>query len=354
MKQKKILHIISPDKFTIPFIHFINKEFNPDEHLFLCSIKPDEKLLALTTNVTFLHSPYKKNLIRNALIFHKSILGSSQIILHGNSVLFYFMLFPWVLKRTYWIIYGYELGHSEVPGNKTEANVVHSYIKNFVLKRIYGHITHIKGDSELANILFKSSAKFYYSPMYLSNVVTKCQHEKVHRINESGVKKILVGNSTSPTNNHSEIFEMLLPYKGEDILIYSPLSYGIYSNYRDEVIRNGKNLFEEKFIPITKFMNLDEYKSFLKKMDIAIFNHDRQEAMGVTLMLLSMGKVVYMSRHTTSYRSLTERGIGVFDNALIAKDGLFKERDVSMNPNLVYHDYCYEKLISSLKIIFND
>jgi hypothetical protein len=101
-------------------------------------------------------------------------------------------------------------------------------------------------------------------------------------------------------------------------------------------------------------MNLDEYKSFLEGMDIVIFNHNRQEAMGVTLMLLSMEKVVYMNKDTTSYRSLTDRGISVFDNALIRTDGLFKKRDVSMNPDLVYRDYSYEKLINSFKIIFND
>ena len=354
MKQKKVLHILAPDKFCIPFILFINKEFNCDEHLFLCSTKPDEDFLSSNSNVRFLYSPYRKNIIKNMLIFHRSIREASKIILHGNPVLFYFLFFPRALKKSYWIIYGYELGKTNIPGDKEKLNLIESLIKKFVLKRIRGHISHIKGDSELANSLFKSSAKFYYSPMYLSNVVTEYRQEKAQGVGKSDVRKIMVGNSTCPTNDHTSIFKMLLPYKEDDILIYCPLSYGNYPGYRDEVIQLGIELFGEKFIPITSFMKLEEYNAFIGDIDIAIFNHKRQEAMGVTLTLLNTGKIVYMNSQTTSYNSLIDRGIKVFDNKLIEKEGLYFQRDVSMNPTLVCKEYCYDKLKSSLAIIFND
>jgi len=354
MKKKKILHILAPDKFTIPFIQFINKEFDPNDHLFLCSIKPDENQLSLNSNVVYLHTRYRKNIIKNTMLFNRCLQEASKIIMHGNPVLFYLLLFPWVLKKTYWIIYGYELGNSALPGEKAESNLLRTFIKGFVLKRVHGHITHIEGDSELANSLFKSSAKFYYSPMYQSNVVTNYTPEKRQLINKPGVKKILVGNSTCPTNNHSTIFKLLLPYKEDDILIYCPLSYGTYDEYRDGVIRMGKELFSDKFIPITNFMKLEEYNSFLDEIDIAIFNHKRQEAMGVTLSLLSKGKTVFMNSLTTSYNSLTERGFKVFDNTLIEKEGLYVKRDVTINPEQVYNYYSYDILKSSLAKIFND
>ena len=351
MKKIKILHIIALDRFTTGFIQFINKEFNPNEHLFLCATKPGDDFLHTNWNVSFLYSPYKKNLVRNAWIFYKSSRKTSKIILHGNPFFHYFLLFPWLLKKTHWIIYGLELGNPEFPEKKTISDYFNSYMKHFVLKRISGHITHIKGDSELANIRFNSSAKFYYSPMYLSNVVTIDKPENLPEIKNSTVKKILVGNSTSPTNNHSSIFKMLLPYREDNILIYCPLSYGIFHEYRDEVIKEGTILFGEKFVPITNYMSLKEYNSFLKDIDIAIFNHNLQEAMGVTLSLISKGKIVYLNRRTTSYRSFIERGIQVFDNTFIERDGLFKERDISMNFALVYKEYSYERLKSSLRTI---
>ena len=57
-----------------------------------------------------------------------------------------------------------------------------------------------------------------------------------------------MGNSTDTSNCHFEMFDLLLPYKDEDILIYCPLSYGPYTAYGDSVIKRGKELFGEKFV----------------------------------------------------------------------------------------------------------
>lgn len=94
-------------------------------------------------------------------------------------------------------------------------------------KNIWTHKSH-KRRFELANIRFKSSAKFFYSQVFLSNVVSDYNQDKSQQVNKSIVKKILVGNSASPSNDHASIFTFLLPYKDDDILIYCPLSYGIF------------------------------------------------------------------------------------------------------------------------------
>jgi hypothetical protein len=268
--------------------------------------------------------------------------------------LFYFVLFPNIIKKTYWCIVGCDLidGYEHKANNLF--NIIHTFNKKFVLKRVYAHITHISGDSDLANVKFKSKAKYFYSNGYLSNVVTKYIPSDNLVNQKSKSKKILVGNSTSPNNDHISIFQMLLPYKNYDITIYCPLSYGIFNEYKNEVITKGRELFGEKFIPITEFMKIDDYLLFIEGIDIAVFNHNRQEAMGVTLMLLSMGKIVYMNPNTTSFKSLTERGIKVFDNNLICTNGLFFDRDVSSNPQAVYKEYNIDRFKESLTIIFTD
>ena len=273
--------------------------------------------------------------------------------MHGNPVLIYFLLFPSVLKKTYWFIYGYELERNDAGSNKKLGNLIRSLEKRYVLRRIYGHITHIRGDSERANSQFKSKAKFFYSQGYLSNVVKEPVRQLQNDYSQK-TKKILVGNSTSPSNNHLSVFKMLLRYKDDDILIYCPLSYGIYEEYKNDVIKTGKELFGNKFIALTEFMTLEAYNAFLAEMDIVVFNHNRQEAMGITLSLLSMGKTVYMNPETTSFRSMIERGFKVFDNALIEREGLYKTRDVSLNPALVYKSYSYKTLIDSYTVIFSD
>lgn len=350
--QKHILHILAPDKFTIPFIYFINKEFKSDDHFFLCNSDPGHEVLEANKNVAFIYSPYRKNIFRNARIFYNCIRNCSKVILHGNPILFYFLLFPSVLKKTYWFIYGYELESQDGSNNKSLGNLIRAIEKKYILKRIYGHISHIRGDSERANILFNSKAKFFYSQGYLSNVVKEPGKQLQANYSQKN-KKILVGNSTSPSNNHISVFKMLLPYKDDDILVYCPLSYGIYEEYKIDVINTGKTLFGNKFISLTEFMTLEAYNCFLEEMDIAVFNHNRQEGMGITLSLLSMGKTVYMNPETTSFRSMVERGFKVFDNALIEIEGLYKNRDVSLNPELVYKYYSYQTLIDSLTIVFN-
>jgi dTDP-N-acetylfucosamine:lipid II N-acetylfucosaminyltransferase len=349
MSDKKILHVLNPDKFTIPFIHYINKEFNKSEHLYLCAFKPDTSELSTYPNVIYLKSRYRWNFCRNTFIVFRCFLNSSKIILHGNPILFYFFLFPFVLKKTYWVIYGYELIQNNLDSKNRLQFLIFDTIKKSVLRRIYAHITSIDSDSETANRLFKSKARIFISPFYLSNVV------QIDKLNTSQNKhlKIMVGNSTSPSNHHEEIFMMLKEYKDLNAIIYCPLSYGIYYDYRDRIINLGKELFGEKFFPLTEFMEIEEYRKFLKTIDIAVFNHDRQEAMGVTLTLLSMGKVVYMRSGTNSFKALRELGIKIFDNKLITKKELFSPRDISGNPQLVYKNFNLETLKESLTTIFN-
>lgn len=50
-----------------------------------------------------------------------------------------------------------------------------------------------------------------------------------------------------------------------------------------KVIIKGKELFGEKFIPLTEFMTFEKYLEFLGSIDIAIFAHKRQQAMGNTI-----------------------------------------------------------------------
>jgi hypothetical protein len=279
--------------------------------------------------------------------------GSDKIILHGNPVLFYFLLFPSAIKKIYWVILGYELGESSIASENTSSRSLHSRIKNFVLKRVRAHISHVKGDSDLANVQQHSNAAFFYSPIYMSNVVPDMTLAS-DELNNRTIRNIMVGNSTSDTNDHVAIFKMLYPYKENDIIIYCPLSYGNYDDYRDTVIKKGFEMFGNKFVPMTRFMSLEEYNQFINNIDVAIFNHRRQEAMGVTLTLLSKGKIVYMNSKTTAFRSLNERGIQVFDNELINNDGLFMKRDLSSNPGRVYQNYSIKNLKDSWTNIFNN
>ena len=344
-----ILHIIAPDKFTLPLINYLNKEIPNYNQIFISISKPNDAAICALPNVFYLKNPHKKNIVSNTFLVLKYFVKSSKIILHGNPILYYFYLFPFVLKKTFWVIYGHsDLGTIETNKEKT----LHNFIKKRVLKKVYGHITHIEGDALEANNIFASKAKFFYSPMYLTNVINTDDYKPV--IKNTTTKNILMGNSTDPSNCHFELFEMMLPYKDADILIYCPLSYGPYITYRDEVIKKGKELFKEKFIPLTQFMGLGEYRLFLNSIDIALFNHKSQTAMGVTTSLLAMGKTVFADAGTTSFKSLIARVFKVFNIDELKEGKMLSEHDTNINITLINKYYSIEELKKSYLNIYEN
>ena len=157
-------------------------------------------------------------------------------------------------------------------------------------------MTYIKGDYDLAVKIYKSKAAFHHCIMYPSNVYYDIDFSR--NFNETKYTRVLVGNSASLTNNHLEIFDKLK--KHDNIVVFTPLSYGDL-DYREKVISEGRKIFKERFMPITDFMTSDKYNKFLFSMDIAIFNHKRQEAMGNTITLLGMGKKVFIRDDITTW-----------------------------------------------------
>ena len=344
-----ILHIIAPDKFTLPLINYLNKEIPNYNQIFISISKPSDEAICALPNVFYLKNPHKKNIVSNTFLVLKYFLAASKILLHGNPILYYFRLFPFALQKTFWIIYGHsDLGTVETNKEKSVQNT----IKKKVLKKIYGHITHIEGDSIEANKIFASKAKLFYSPMYLTNVINTNEYIQITK--KGGTKNILMGNSTDPSNCHFELFEMMLPYKDEDILIYCPLSYGPYIAYRDEVIAKGKELFKDKFIPLTQFMNLNEYRTFLNTIDIALFNHKSQTAMGVTTSLLAMGKIVFAQSNTTSFQSLISRGFQIFNIDELQAGKMLIAHDIAINTALIKKYYSVEELKKSYLNIYEN
>lgn len=96
---------------------------------------------------------------------------------------------------------------------------------------------------------------------------------------------ILIGNSATETNNHLDIFDILVTMDLQGRQLVVPLSYGSQC-YRDKVIEVGKMLFDDKFVPITDFLPLNDYKSLLNSCSVAIFAHERQQAVGNILISL--------------------------------------------------------------------
>lgn len=134
-------------------------------------------------------------------------------------------------------------------------------------------------------------------------------------------RDILVGNSSSPTNNHLELFEVLagLDLSGRRVL--TPLSYGD-PGYAEAIVRAGYELIGESFLPITEFLTLDKYHELIATCGVAVFGSRRQEGLGNILRALWQGAHVVLDRRNPVVEYLRERGVSVILLEEISECGL--------------------------------
>lgn len=343
-----IVHLMHADKFTLPLKCELQQKFHANQHHFLLLGQTEKKSECETVLAGAGSWQFLKNFWHVGLQFRKADL----IIMHGLPVLYYFLFFPCALKKVAWVIYGgADLYIHHLHPSTFKIRFLER-LRSFVLKNVKVHLTHVKGDATLANQIYGSKAAWYYHPVYLSNVVAENDVEKNINQRKHSPIAVLVGSSTDPSNNHLEVFEWLKDL--DNIQIYCPLSYGPYEEYKGMIKKKGVELFGNRFTPVEHFMKFEAYKSFLDSMDVAIFNHKRQEAMGVTLTLLSLGKEVYAKGGTTSFESFSERGFQLFDNMLLKTEKeKLATRNISANATLLQKYYSKQVWEAQWKQLYN-
>lgn len=138
--------------------------------------------------------------------------------------------------------------------------------------------------------------------------------EDTFAIGADGVegRNILVGNSASLTNNHIEVFHLLMKHDLTGRKIMVPLNYGD-SAYREIVLSHGQRIFGANFHPLVNFLPLDEYNKLIATCSCAIINSYRQQALGNIGSILYQGAKLYLSNKNVVSEFLRERNANSFD-----------------------------------------
>ena len=352
MKKKIILHCMYAEKFIAPYLKFLSKHFDISDHKFL--IRKDKRyLIEDNKNIIFVKSGESK--ISRIYKYIKEISKADKIILHGilNKEMWLILFFqPWVLKKSFWLVWGGDLYYFVNNSKNFKSYLFEKIVIHSVIKKIGYIVTPVKGDYELSKKRYDAQGKWINCLWYLSNIYHKSSHDKITNKKNSSNINILVGNSAHETNNHAELFDTLRPFRNKNIIIYCPLSYGPHE-YRSKIIDLGEKNFGGKFIPIIEFMAFDEYQKFLKKIDIVLYNHRRQQALGNTISLLYMGKKVYMRKDVTQWNLYSNLGIKIYNKDFFNLTKI-PNSIAQKNIALVKKYFNEEKLIEQWKYIFSN
>jgi dTDP-N-acetylfucosamine:lipid II N-acetylfucosaminyltransferase len=349
-KSGKIVHICNLDKFIPPFIDFIEEHFDDFDTRHVFWVRGDSEKFPYRPRKNIINAPLGR--LRSVFSYIKAVNSADKIILHGlfhGNQIRLLSVMPWLHKKCYWCIWGGDLYTRQV-AKRTIKSRINEVFRRWLIRRIGHLITHIKGDVELARKWYGAKGKWHDSFMYTSNLFKDIPWFP----STNSTINILIGNSADPSNNHFEILEKLKPFKDADIQIYAPLSYGDQQHAKF-VSEYGKELFHHKFTAVTNFMASSEYFSFLSGINIAIFNHKRQQAMGNTTTLLGMGKQVFLRSDTTQWDFLRSLGLTVFDISKINQldlAGVSAAVKIEENINVVRSYFSVGNLVKSLRGIF--
>jgi hypothetical protein len=350
-----IVHIMAGfGTYTENFIQFTRENFDTDEHEFI-----------LTKNKAGIKGKRILDLSEDGYLSRKNKIDrklkkADRIILHGiydDFWLWYFNFRRGLLEKTFWFIWGGDLYYY-----KFRPKIIRSQINEFLRKRMFSKLNRIitfnTGNYGIYKKIYNENArlsKAFYPFRYSYDDLDRLMERK----REDGPLRIIAGNSASENNLHNEILDALSGLKDEPLEIFMPLSYGVIEDYVNSVIEKGKELFGDRFKPLTEHMDEMEYYTLLSRMDVGFYYQDRPQGMGNILPLVYMGKKVFIKSNMVTWELFKDLGIEVFDShdakrMDIAQFSSISERSAEKNGAIIREAFSKEMCIRNWSDIFSE
>lgn len=305
IKKYKFVHIMFNDKFNKPFVDFLNRSFNPKEHLVLCKCFFNE-----------FPFPEGENVVEIKSLKGLKFDSVEKIICHSLfdiELVDYLYNHREILKnKAYWVIWGGDLYGAP----RDEKN-------NYVRRNFKGYISDVDGDCEIALKQYGSNPKTYnagYTFPITKEMISNAKQVVAQYKTETPV---IIQINNSCDDSTLAILDDLSRFKDENIKITTILSYGKLE-YKEQIIQKGKEIFGNKFNYLDKILSPGEYAIHLANVDILILNQNRQQGLGNSMVALNMGAKLFIRSEITTFTHLNSKGCKVFDTNKI-KDMTFDE-----------------------------
>ncbi|MCH4880462.1 4-alpha-L-fucosyltransferase (Fuc4NAc transferase) [Pseudomonas sp. TMW22090] len=153
---------------------------------------------------------------------------------------------------------------------------------------------------------------------------------------------ILVGNSASAENNHLDSFFLLSNLGIDSREIISPLSYGD-EQYRDLILKKGREQFGDRFEPLIDFMPIGDYVKILESCGFVIMNHIRQQAVGNIVIMLYLGAKIFLREECPTYNFFRDQGAVIFSI-----------QELEKNPALIHEQLDNASMMINRHIVKNN
>jgi len=271
--------------------------------------------------------------------------ATTRFVFHGmfSRRLWWHLVWSRFPARSSWVCWGAEL-YQHKSNKLSVKGVLARLLHTFLVARLQQVFSLNKGDGDLIQkLLWQRPFSVLPYPLIGSEGINV---EK----SSAEFKTILVGNSGAPSNEHIEALSWLAHFADSPVKVVVPLNYGGTPEYVDEVIKYGKALFADKFVPLTDMLDKSEYDKLLASVDVGVFAHYRQQGLYVVYSLFLRRKKMYLRASTSSYASLIASKFVVFASEDVTTQGFSEFIDLDLetaesNAKLMQFTYSEEALL---------
>ncbi len=354
----------------VPDNTFINKFYDNLEELGLLHKNKiivrsnDSKLKSIRHNLPFarMYSAHFSSLAGNTLQYEK-------VFIHYFTPLMY----RWVAQNNFqelnWMIWGGDLYNLPSLDHVCfEPLTLQQYVKkNWSVKKFLYRLKVLatnsrfkrKAYSKVANILTWMPSEYQFARNHLPVQANhkfffyenQLPYEKldavVTPVKQGDRPLLIIGNSGSPENNHLDIIQFLEDNKVHaDLLI--PVSYGdaryIAFLKKNLAFSFGKIEFVERYMPFAEYLN------FLSASDALVMNTIRPQGYGNILMMMYLGKPVFINEKNISLHDINNAGLKWFslENLKACK----RLEMVASNKEAVMNLLSHGRLITEYQFLF--
>ena len=305
--------------FSKNIVSFVleNEALQPGKHIFIVTDSDDTEKMQ-SENVFYIRNLKRKE----QSVLDKIAPYTKYIVLHFMDFELIKTLKTDLAKKIIWRTWGNDLSYkvSYVPSIKLKLKMLYKkWIWNTKGRKLARNFAAIAISASECDRLELKRQKIQ-NVIYRLPYPTKYWQEDFEKIlqTESGLFQkrdgelwVMIGHSANSALKHEKILKMLAKFRGENIRIVMPMSYG-RMEYRERVRTTATALFGDKVSILDDNLPYEEYVRLLSKIDVAFFDSKHQMALGNIVDLLLLGKTVFLNEKGIVYKTLAKQGVDAY------------------------------------------